>query len=233
LPAWIPVDQLGGKGRFANPRISSNQKSWFRSERDPIRHLLEQPLSSNEILSFLLQLRRKTEHCQLRRGWTLCLSGSLGGAVGRRGGGGWVVDLAVELYGWRAVVILRHTLVQREALKDSSRGLFFRFVIEIAIWNSLPGVTPVKKFKDRTTAATRIWNRIQDLGEATKPKAAEPVQPKAARKAKGGTQSGKGAPTKGKATKRPPPPRTRPRAKGPPRRRKPPRRAKVARLPRW
>jgi hypothetical protein len=103
----------------------------------------------------------------------------------------------------------------------------------VAVWNSLPGVTPVKKFKDRTTAATRIWNRIQDLGEATKPKAAEPVQPKAARKAKGGTQSGKGAPTKGKATKRPPPPRTRPRAKGPPRRRKPPRRAKVARLPRW
>jgi hypothetical protein len=27
----------------------------------------------------------------------------------------------------------------------------------VAIWNSLPGVTPVKKFKDRTTAATRIW----------------------------------------------------------------------------
>jgi hypothetical protein len=26
----------------------------------------------------------------------------------------------------------------------------------VAIWNSLPGVTPVKKFKDRTTAATSI-----------------------------------------------------------------------------
>jgi|HubBroStandDraft_1064217.scaffolds.fasta_scaffold252172_2 hypothetical protein len=71
-----------------------------------------------------------------------------------------------------------------------------------AIWNSLPGVTPVKKFKDRTTAATRIWKNIQNLGESVKPKPAEPVQPKAARKAKGGTQSAKGAPTKGKATKK-------------------------------
>src|SRR5580704_2579639 len=47
-----------------------------------------------------------------------------------------------------------------------------------AIWNSLPGVTPVKKFKDRTTAATRIWKNIQNLGESVKPKPAEPVQPK-------------------------------------------------------
>ena len=65
----------------------------------------------------------------------------------------------------------------------------------MAIWNSLPGVTPVKKFKDRTTAATRIWKNIQDLGEATKPKAAE--QPKGERKAKGGAQSAKGAPASG------------------------------------
>jgi hypothetical protein len=71
----------------------------------------------------------------------------------------------------------------------------------VAIWNSLPGVTPVKKFKDRTTAATRIWNSIQNLGESVKPKPAEPVQAKAAVKAKGGAQSAKGAPAKGKATK--------------------------------
>src|SRR5580658_33187 len=68
----------------------------------------------------------------------------------------------------------------------------------VAIWNSLPGVTPVKKFKDRTTAATRIWQRIQDLGESAKPEA-QP-KPKPARKAKGGAQSAKGAPTRGKAT---------------------------------
>jgi hypothetical protein len=104
----------------------------------------------------------------------------------------------------------------------------------VAIWNSLPGVTPVKKFKDRTTAATRVWKGIQELGEAVKPEPAQPVQPKVERKANGGAQSAKGAPTKGKATKkRPTPPRTRPRANGPPRRRKPARRAKVARQPRW
>jgi hypothetical protein len=40
----------------------------------------------------------------------------------------------------------------------------------VAIWNSLPGVTPAKKFKDRTTATSRIWERIQGLGESEKPK---------------------------------------------------------------
>jgi Protein of unknown function (DUF3489) len=83
----------------------------------------------------------------------------------------------------------------------------------VAIWNSLPGVKPVKKFKDRTTAATRIWNSIQNLGESVKPKPAEPVQPKAARKAKGGTQSAKGAPTKGKATKKATPAKNAPKGK--------------------
>jgi len=36
----------------------------------------------------------------------------------------------------------------------------------IAIWNSLPGVNPVQKFKDRTTAVSRIWKALQSLGEA-------------------------------------------------------------------
>ena len=71
----------------------------------------------------------------------------------------------------------------------------------VAIWNGLPGVTPVKKFKDRTTAATRIWKRIQNLGESVKPNPPQPAKPKAERKAKGGAQSAKGAPAKGKATK--------------------------------
>jgi hypothetical protein len=31
----------------------------------------------------------------------------------------------------------------------------------VAIWNSLPGITPVKRFKDRKTAVGRIWTRIQ------------------------------------------------------------------------
>src|ERR1700688_4834504 len=36
----------------------------------------------------------------------------------------------------------------------------------VDIWNSLPGVTEVKKFKDRQTAVARIWKAIQTLGEA-------------------------------------------------------------------
>jgi hypothetical protein len=39
----------------------------------------------------------------------------------------------------------------------------------IDIWNSLPGVTPVTKFKDKKTAATRIWNAIQSLGDEPQP----------------------------------------------------------------
>ena len=36
----------------------------------------------------------------------------------------------------------------------------------IEIWNSLPGATPVNKFKDRATAVSRIWKAIQSLGLA-------------------------------------------------------------------
>ena len=36
----------------------------------------------------------------------------------------------------------------------------------VDIWNSLPGVTPVKRFKDRQTGLDRIWARIEDLGSA-------------------------------------------------------------------
>src|SRR5277367_3006337 len=35
----------------------------------------------------------------------------------------------------------------------------------IEIWNSLPGETPVRKFKDRATAVSRIWKAIQNLGQ--------------------------------------------------------------------
>jgi hypothetical protein len=35
----------------------------------------------------------------------------------------------------------------------------------VEIWYSLPGTTPVKKFKDRATAVSRIWARIQSLGD--------------------------------------------------------------------
>jgi hypothetical protein len=71
----------------------------------------------------------------------------------------------------------------------------------VAIWNSLPGVKPVKAFKSAKAAASRIWERIQGLGEGAKSEA-EPTKPKAGKKAKGGAQAAKGAPTKGKATKK-------------------------------
>ena len=35
----------------------------------------------------------------------------------------------------------------------------------VEIWNSLPGVSPVKKFKDRQTAVGRIWKALQTLGQ--------------------------------------------------------------------
>ena len=41
----------------------------------------------------------------------------------------------------------------------------------VEIWNSLPGVEPVKGFKSVKAAAGRIWGRIQTLGENPKPKA--------------------------------------------------------------
>jgi hypothetical protein len=69
----------------------------------------------------------------------------------------------------------------------------------VAIWNSLPGVTPVKTFKGPKAGAHRIWERIQHLGDPAKPK--EP-EPKAARKAKGGARAAKGVPAKAKATKK-------------------------------
>src|SRR4051794_15267591 len=64
----------------------------------------------------------------------------------------------------------------------------------VATWNSLPGVTPVKKFKSVKGAAGKIWQRIQRLGEAPTPKAGP--------KAKGGARVAKGAPVKGKSTKK-------------------------------
>ena len=39
----------------------------------------------------------------------------------------------------------------------------------IEVYNSLPGETPVRKFKDRATAVSRIWKAIQRLGEALPP----------------------------------------------------------------
>jgi hypothetical protein len=84
----------------------------------------------------------------------------------------------------------------------------------VAIWNSLPGVTPVESFKNAQAAASRIWKQIQSLGDAAKPDTA-PAKPKGDKKAKGRAQSAQGAPAK------------HPRLKRPPRRRRPPGRART------
>jgi hypothetical protein len=83
----------------------------------------------------------------------------------------------------------------------------------VAIWNSLPGVTPVKKFTDRKTAISRIWARIQTLGESAEPKPEPAAKPKAAQKAKGRARSAKGAPAKGKATRKATPAKAAPKGK--------------------
>ena len=59
----------------------------------------------------------------------------------------------------------------------------------------------VESFKSTKTAVSRIWTRIQSLGEAAKPKAAI-AKPKPSKKAKRGAQAAKGAPAKGKASKK-------------------------------
>lgn len=50
----------------------------------------------------------------------------------------------------------------------------------VEIWNSLPGVTPVAKFKDRATAVARIWKALQNLGvtdAVSEAAVAEPAEP--------------------------------------------------------
>jgi hypothetical protein len=76
---------------------------------------------------------------------------------------------------------------------------------QAAIWNNLPGVTPVKKFKDRNTALTRIWKRPQ-LPDASS-------QPKAEQKAKGGARAAKGASARTRASKKTTTAKKAPRAK--------------------
>jgi hypothetical protein len=66
----------------------------------------------------------------------------------------------------------------------------------VEIWNSIPGLTPVKKFTDRKAGLARIWKAIQSLnGDA----AAGPAAPKQRHKAKG---PGKSKPAKGGKGKR-------------------------------
>lgn len=57
----------------------------------------------------------------------------------------------------------------------------------VEIWNSIPGQLPVKKFRDRKSAVTRLWSAIQPLaGTGQADSAAQKVEarPQAAKPAK-------------------------------------------------
>lgn len=76
----------------------------------------------------------------------------------------------------------------------------------VEIWNSIPGLPPVKKFTDRATAITRIWKAIQSLDGGAGQQGAD-VGPEAPSPGKTGARSKKGtrakAPAKaGKSTRK-------------------------------
>ncbi len=50
----------------------------------------------------------------------------------------------------------------------------------VAIFNSIPGVTPIAKFANRKAATQRIWTAIQSLGESAAAPAQEAEEPVAA-----------------------------------------------------
>jgi Protein of unknown function (DUF3489) len=79
---------------------------------------------------------------------------------------------------------------------------------QLAIYNGLPGAKPVKTFKTAKVGATKIWNAIQGLGEAS-----APAKPKGNKKAKGAAPAAKGAPAKGKPTRKATPAKPAPKAK--------------------
>jgi hypothetical protein len=52
------------------------------------------------------------------------------------------------------------------------------------IWNSLPGVKPVQKFKDRVTGANRVWQALQSQQPEVLPDVAPQAAPAATKKPK-------------------------------------------------
>src|ERR1700730_5449122 len=79
----------------------------------------------------------------------------------------------------------------------------------IEVWNGIPGLTPVKKFTNRKSAAARIWKAIQSLDGGSAVETSEPTNASAtavpnratkakhaakqAQKPKGGKSSANGA----------------------------------------
>ena len=66
----------------------------------------------------------------------------------------------------------------------------------VEVWNSLPGVPPVKKFADRKRGVHRIWKAIQGLGPDDMPMSATLRSAHSAKKASAGRSRNKGGNTK-------------------------------------
>ncbi len=64
------------------------------------------------------------------------------------------------------------------------------------IWNSLPGVKPVKKFKDRATGANRVWEALKSQQPEGTPDVGPEDAPAATKKAKSGKQAQGGEQTR-------------------------------------
>jgi hypothetical protein len=60
----------------------------------------------------------------------------------------------------------------------------------VQLWNSIPGVVPVKKFMDRPTALKRLWAAIQVL-EPLPPSADKPLSNRGSGEARPGTKKAK------------------------------------------
>ena len=75
-------------------------------------------------------------------------------------------------------ITIHATIQEAEAVANAERFLTEAQLAKLAadwpaarlvdIWNSLSGETPVKKFKDRATAVSRIWKAIQSLDNAVR-----------------------------------------------------------------
>jgi hypothetical protein len=72
---------------------------------------------------------------------------------------------------------------EKEMVELASRLPMSRLV---DMWNSIPGVTPVKKFTDRKKAGARIWKAVQQLKPATATQTSDvaPAKARPAKKAK-------------------------------------------------
>ena len=73
----------------------------------------------------------------------------------------------------------------------------------VEVWNGIPGLTPVEKFKDRMAAVSRIWKAIQSLdGGTAEPATVAPKTPKKTKAAKQAKPAAKAKPAKAAKGKR-------------------------------